>query len=358
MVELRGAETLYQMVHDDLEKKIVTGEIRYMDRLPSLPDLCTLYGVSSATARRALADLQRNGLIVKRRGRGQGTFAIKRLVTASVRVLLVAGVDLQRSPIESYHETYDLLAGINVAAAVAGCDVERVSTNGFENLPPPPPNTGYLIVGLSTRDYEKGVRFAKNHGAPFVLVNSPEPGQPCVRVDMEQGVFLAANYLAQLGHTRIAYVGPITSSWFRPRVMGYQRGLEQNGLAIDPDLIRETDPVDAAEHWAALDALMALPERPSAIVASSDYLAMHLLSHCKRNGIAVPQDLSICGYDDISEAASIEPALTTVHHPRREQGQVAIEALQAILDGDVPSVVDHVLEPTLIIRASCAVPPR
>ncbi|HEY3412710.1 MAG TPA: GntR family transcriptional regulator [Armatimonadota bacterium] len=358
MVELRGAETLYQMVYDDLERKIDTGEIRYLDRLPSLPDLCVMYGVSSATVRRALADLQRKGLIIKRRGRGQGTFAIKRLATMSVRVLFIGGADLQKTPIEWYHETYDILAGITVAATEAGCNVEKVSTNGFDNLPPPPPNTGYLIVGLNPMDYEMGVRYAQQHHAPFVLVNSPAPGHPCVRVDMEQGGFLAANYLAQMGHTRIAYVGPTTSAWFEPRMLGYRRGLAQNRLPIDPVLIRETDPVDAAEHARAMDALMSLASRPTAIVCSSDYLAMHLLTHCKRTGVAVPHDLSICGYDDIGEAASIEPALTTVRHPRREQGQYAIEALQSLLDGGVPDVIDHVLEPTLIVRASCGIPPR
>ena len=358
MVELRGAETLYQMVHDDLERKIATGEIRYLDRLPSLPDLCVMYGVSSATVRRALGDLQRKGLILKRRGRGKGTFAIKRLVTMSVRVLFVGGEDLQKSPIEFYHETYDLLAGITVAAAEAGCNTEKVSANGFENLPPPPPNAGYLIVGLSSRDYERGVCFAQHHHAPFVLVNSPAAGHPCVRVDMEQGTFLAANYLAQLGHTRIAYVGPTTSAWFEPRLLGYKRGLVQNGIPLDPNLIRETDPVDSAEHWRAMDGLMSLTARPTAIVCSSDYLAMHLLTHCKRTGVSVPHDLSICGYDDIGEAASIEPALTTVRHPRREQGAYALEALQSLLDGGIPDVVDHVLQPSLVVRASCAPPPR
>lgn len=358
MVESGGSETLYQMVYDDLERKITAGEIQYMDRLPSLPELCAAYAVSSATIRRALADLQRKGLIIKRRGRGQGTFAIKRLITMSVRVLFIGGADLQRAPIESYHETYDILAGITVAAAEAGCSLEKISTNGFDNLSAPSPNTGYLIVGLSPLDYEKGVRFAQHHNAPFVLVNSPKEGYPCVRVDMEQGAFLAANYLAQLGHSRIAYVGPTGSAWFRPRLLGYERGLKHSGLPFDPGLIRETDPVDAAEHWRAMDALMSLESRPTAIVCSSDYLAMHILTHCKRSGVAVPQDLSICGYDDIGEAASIEPALTTVRHPRREQGQYAIELLQSLVEGEAPDATDCVLEPTLVVRASCAAPQR
>lgn len=353
-----ASDPLYKQVYDDLERKIATGIIRYMERLPPLPEMCALYGVSSATMRRALNDLERDGLIIKRRGRSQGTFAIKRLVRATVRVLLVARFDMQKSPIESYHEVYDLLAGINEAGSSSGCDVEQVSATGFDNLPAPGPNTGYVIFGMTWADYEMGMQLAEDHNAPFVLINAPRKGFPCVRVDMEHGAFLSTNYLLQLGHRRVAYVGPTRSDWFTPRFQGYQRALRENDVELDVSLVRKTDPIDQAEHWRALDNLLALPDPPTAVVASSDYLAMHLLSHCRRLGISVPRELSLCGYDNISEAASIEPALTTVDHPRREQGQLALELLEALLEGADPLETDHVMQPSIIVRDSCAPPAR
>lgn len=352
---------LYQQIYDDLEQKINTGEIRYMEQLPILPALCKIYGVSDAPVRRALDELARNGLIIRSRGRGKGTYAIKRLEKRVIRVLLIANFDIYRSAIETCHEVFDLLLGVQEAARAAGCELQRVSRNGYEALRPAGAGTGYLIIAMSQEEYAQGIRLAEHHHAPCVLVNPAQAGHHCVRVDMEQGAFLGVNYLAQCGHRRIAYVGATRSEWFEPRYTGYRRALAVNGLEPDAALVQETGGIDPQQDREALDRLLALPEPPTAIFACSDYRALHLLTYCKQRDISVPGQLSLCGYDDIGEAVSVEPGLTTVRHPRQELGPLAVERLIRLLDEHseaTTEILDDVVKPHLIVRESCAVPSR
>lgn len=349
---------LYQQIYQDLESKIATGQIGYMEQIPVLPDLCRIYGVSAAPVRRALDELARAGLIVKRRGRGQGTFAIKCVARTTLRVLLIGDFDIYKSPIEVCFEIFDLLAGIREASKEQGCEVQMVSLKGADTLPPVSGETGYLIISMSWAGYEQGVALAERHQAPYVLVNPPWSGHPCVRVDMEQGAFLGVNYLAQLGHRRIAYLGAREGDWFAPRFSGYQKALAANGLDLDEALIKETDGIDPQQDWDALDTLLALPTPPTALFACSDYRALHLLVHCKRSGILVPQNLSICGYDNINEVANAEPAITSVHHPRQELGKRAVELLAGLIKGEAFEDRDLVATPQLIVRDSCTRPRR
>jgi DNA-binding LacI/PurR family transcriptional regulator len=351
-------EPLYRQIYADLERKISTGEIRYMEQLPVLADLSSAYGVSDAPVRRALDELARAGFIVKRRGRGQGTFAIRRLTPLTVRVLLLARFDVSRSAPEMCHEVFDLITGIQQAACEAGCTLQQISSHSFAHLPPAGADTGYLVIAMTWPEYQQGVHMAQEHAAPYVLVNPPQAGHPCARVDSEHGSFLAVNYLAQLGHRRIAYVGESRSEWFTPRFQGYQRALIENGLPPDQTLVQNTNGIDASQDCEALDSLMGLPDPPTAIFACSDYRAIHLMTHCKRQGVRVAQDLSICGYDNIGESANIEPALTTVNHPRQELGAMALELLSSLHRGDTPNPIDRVVASQLVVRASCAPPKR
>jgi len=276
-----------------------------------------------------------------------------------MRGLLMLGGQEQKSRIEACHEVFDLIAGIQEAARERGCRVQMVSRDGFDSLPPADRSTGYLIIGMSADDYRAGAELAARHGVPAIGVNAPGTGHvaSAVRVDMRYGAYSAVTYLAQLGHRRIAYIGGTRSAWMAPRVEGYRQALEEYGLPFLPELVRETSGLDEAEDAHALAAVMNLPEAPTALFAASDFRALHLLNACRKLGLKVPRQISICGYDDIGEAAAVEPGLTTVHHPRHELGRIAVERLYDLIhDEAVPS--DFVVRPHLVVRESCAPPAR
>jgi DNA-binding LacI/PurR family transcriptional regulator len=105
----------------------------------------------------------------------------------------------------------------------------------------------------------------------------------------------------------------------------------------------------------ALAELLSVEPPPTAIFASTDYRALHLMDACRQRGLAVPSQISICGYDDISEAADVNPSLTSVHHPCRELGRIAVDRLYDLIHKkSAPS--DVVVRPHLVERESCAPP--
>ncbi len=351
-------ETLHQRIYDDILQKINTGEFRYLEAIPALPDLCKLYGVSEAPVRKALDELAHAGFVLKKRGKGRGTIVTKRLTEYTVRTLLVADVERQYSAIETYHEVLEIMLGIVSGAKQHGCRLEQISMSGFHNVPPADASTGYVVLAMSWNEYMQGLQLAESQRSPCVLVNAPGAGYPSVRVDMERGAYVATNYLVQLGHKRIAYVGRNDTEWSRPRFDGYVRACKEAGIELDPALVKRTNGVLQDEDWNALDELMGLTNRPEAIFATSDYRAMHLLARCKQVGINVPQELSICGYDDISESTSIQPALTTVQHPRYELGELAVEMLVSMMDGLPNASDERVVQPQLKMRDTCTTPRR
>lgn len=347
---------LYEWIYQDLERKIVQGEIPDGAQIPPLRDLCAEYEVSTSSVRRALGDLERNGLISKHRGRG--TFAIGKRARRDIYVLLAGKRwDLYRTPMKFIAEVFDILAGIRDTAREEGqADVTLISQALPETLPPADAGTtaGYLLIAMYVEDDMEVFRQAQRQGIPIVLVNAPVPVTPCVRVDMEEGVFLGVEHLIRQGHRRIGYIGRGQTEWYSPRLMGYYRALAQNGLRSDPELVALGN--TESEDEAAMDRLLALPEPATAVFVEVDHRALHLLQYARRQGIAVPEQISICGYDDFGDAARAQPPLTTVHHPCYEIGQEAVRLLSRLMDGEPPGKQDIVLPTHVVVRASTAPP--
>ncbi len=351
-------EPLYQQIYDDIREKILSGEFRYRQQIPVLSELCGIYGVSDAPVRRALDELARDGLVVKKRGKGQGTFVARHVAQHTVRTLLIADMDRHYSALETYHEVLEIMLGIMQGVADTHCKLEQITLKGFQNILPADGGTGYLVISMSCQEYLQGLEMAGRQNAPCVLVNPPCGGYPSVRVDMEQGAFLGVNYLIQLGHKRIAFVGRSDTEWSAPRYKGYLRACKSAGIEPDPRWMKQTGGVQQEEDWRALDELMQLDTPPTALFAASDYRAIHLLNRCRQKGISVPRELSICGYDDIAESVAIQPRLTTVLHPRYLLGVQSVEMLVAMLDGHAEAHEERLTAPKLMVRDTCAAPAR
>lgn len=159
---------------------------------------------------------------------------------------------------------------------------------------------------------------------PTVLIGSHTnfPDFDSVGSDSYGAMQLALTHLYNLGHRRI---GLIRGQQVRPRhtrLPGYQDFLANNGLLLDDDLIVQV-PFDEQGGKEALKQLWALPQRPTAVLAANDILAIGALQAAHEHGIAVPDELSIIGIDDIYAAATTTPPLTTIAKPKYEIGQQA-----------------------------------
>jgi DNA-binding LacI/PurR family transcriptional regulator len=128
--------------------------------------------------------------------------------------------------------------------------------------------------------------------------------------------------------------------------------LHQAGQGFAPELVRITSGRQPAEDHAALDALLALPEPPTAIACANDSRALAVLDGCRRRGLRVPDDLAVVGADNLPAAALAQPPLTTVDGCHREQGGVLADWLARRLTGEKLPVGAHHITPRLLVRNS------
>ena len=192
--------------------------------------------------------------------------------------------------------------------------------------------------------------------SPVVAVdpNTETPNCPYVTATNRDGGLLAMDYLLQLGHRRIGYIGGRTDlqSAIR-RQQGYVDSLERAGLVVDPELMVVGDFTMAAGYRCG-QRLLALAERPTAVFAANDRSAFGLIQAAHELGLKIPDDLSVVGFDNIPEAAYYLPAgLTTVDQSVRHMGVVATEMLIKLIRGEQIVSLITKMPTQLIVRGSC-----
>lgn len=197
-------------------------------------------------------------------------------------------------------------------------------------------------------------------GLPLVVVDpmdEPPASVHSVGATNWAGGLLATRHLVELGHRRIAYVGgPAGSPCDVARENGYLAGLREGGVVPDPSLTTH-GPFTFEHGLTAGLSVLDRRDRPTAVFAGCDLIAVGLLEASRRLGIAVPDELSVVGFDDSGLAASSAPPLTTVHQPIVEMGRAAVGTLFRLAAADVPPVHRVELATHLVVRSSTAPPP-
>lgn len=194
---------------------------------------------------------------------------------------------------------------------------------------------------------------------PVVAIDphTGKPGPSTIEVDNVDGARQATQHLIDLGHRRIAHVrGRLGLESARLRELGYRQALGAAGIEFDPDLVR-VGAYRAAETTEATRALFGLADRPTAIFAGNDLSAIRVVQIAAEEGLDVPGDVSVVGFDNIPEALSMVPSLTTVAQPLHRMGAEAVRLLLELLKGVTQE--EHLQMPAeLIVRESSAAPRR
>ncbi len=211
------------------------------------------------------------------------------------------------------------------------------------------------MIFVAAGDRSDALQVVLQQELPIVVVDRDLAGVQLDTVlnDNHQGGYLATRHLINLGHQRIGCIsGPSHLTPSAQRVTGYKQALSEAGLTIDASLILRGDFHPQSGREAALE-LLAYPNRPSAILACNDLMAMGVLRAAAECGLEVPRHLAVVGYDDIELASYTNPPLTTIRQPKREIGRRAVEMLiERINDRNLPP--RRALYPaTLIVRGSC-----
>ena len=169
-----------------------------------------------------------------------------------------------------------------------------------------------------------------------VLLDEDVPGIGLCRVfaQNEHGAWLATRHLIAAGHRHIGFIGgPPGLMSVQERKAGFERAMAEAGLPAAPQAVLLRDYSRAFGDQAA-KILLGLNPRPSAIFASSDYLAIGVLGAFQRAGLSVPQDMSLIGFDDMPFADLVNPPLTTIRQPVPEMGRLAFQVLLALIHGE------------------------
>jgi LacI family transcriptional regulator len=284
--------------------------------------------------------------------------AARRLVSGRTRTIALVW---HRGPDETYRDAFlpGLLQGITRAARHYGYYVifrpiePGEIDDSYVELARGRHSDGLILSGPRSDDTD--LLDLHREGFPVVLHGQlPSTDIPSVDVDNVRGAMAATNHLLGLGHRRIGMVtnAPLTYISSRQRLEGYRQALEQAGLPFDEDLVRYGN-FDEESGYAAVEALLALDLAPTALFVASDMVAMGALRALHDRGRQVPEEMAVVGFDDITAARFIIPALTTFHVPTFGLGWSAAELLVRIIEGDRPKNTVVQLDTKLMIRESC-----
>ena len=202
---------------------------------------------------------------------------------------------------------------------------------------------------------------AENRSQPVVIgcetISSSLANIPSVHIDNVVAAQEATNFLISKGHKKIAFMsGQKTSLLTKDRELGYRAAMRNAQLGIDDGWVVEGNlSTEGAEK--ACRHLLNHHDRPTAVFCATDEMAIACLHEIRNQGLEVPEDISVMGFDDIRYARLMKPALTTISQPARQIGErVAIRLLKAIETGHQPNNQPVILPHKLIIRKSVAAP--
>lgn len=209
-----------------------------------------------------------------------------------------------------------------------------------------------VLVGLDHAP--ELLQIVENAGVPLLLtwVLDRKSRHPCIGFDNRRAAARAARHLLDLGHTRFSVISGQThhNDRARDRIQGVREELQAAGIVLDEGcVVEEAFTLDGGRE--GLRRILGLSPRPSAVLCGNDVLAAGALLEAQAQGLSVPDDLSICGFDDSELAAQLPPGLTTMRVPQEELGQRAAEHLIRRLAGGLP-VTSEELAVDLILRGS------
>ncbi len=252
----------------------------------------------------------------------------------------------------------ELLAGLNTTATENGYDMlisgapnEEKELKTYSRLIGEGQVDGLVLMGIRSQDERLHLLTKKKF--PFVAFGRSDVDleYPFVDVDGAAGMEIAIKYLAELGHTRIAYITPPKGLMCTyQRWEGFVSGMEKCSLQINQDYVIEGG-FNQKDGQISTHLLLDLPEPPTAIITANDVCAFGAMRTLQIRGLQVGKEVSVIGFDDISLSDHWQPSLTTIAQPFRKIGFKLMESLFKVISGE-NTLPQTLVEPKLIVRQS------
>jgi DNA-binding LacI/PurR family transcriptional regulator len=217
---------------------------------------------------------------------------------------------------------------------------------------------GIILSGPRVDD--EALQALTDEGFPTVLMGQiPGKNYYCVDVDNLAASRMAVSHLIGLGHQRIACItnAPLTYTAAAERLRGYQNALKEANIPYDESLVRHGE-FSLSSGYKQMYNLFEAGARFTAAFVASDEVAMGAMAAARENGLNIPRDLALVGFDDLPMAYYMDPPLTTVHLPAIDLARQAIDMLLQTLKGKHLAKKQRILETHLVVRQSCGTKPK
>ena len=189
---------------------------------------------------------------------------------------------------------------------------------------------------------------------PFVLINrhSDLMADNCISLDNEIGGYYATRSLLEQGHRQIAYIsGPLKWADAQARLAGHRRALQEYGVEFDERLLLEGD-YRVTGGAAATEQFLAQDLSVTAIVCANDEMAAGAMGSIRKQGLFIPDDISVVGFDNVRWAKFLSPQLSTIDFPVADMSNMAVNWIMKNVYGNDQLDITHLFEPKMVQRAS------
>ncbi|HET6486100.1 MAG TPA: GntR family transcriptional regulator, partial [Spirochaetia bacterium] len=322
--------------------------------------LCERLGVSRITVRSALLSLAQQGILSRRSG--SGTFVNWDLSRTGTIVFFRCEHGTGSHEMRNDLVYSEVLEGIQSEACTGGVHLifSYVREEGDESQ--------RVLKGLSAKAdgfifgemrNESFYREVASAYTPIVLINPEFSSYSGDSVDYDNlaGAIGATEHLVELGHRYIGFInGRMPTRHAAERLDGYRIALARHGLPFDPTLVAGGVNWQSETGCEAVKELVERNPEITAVFAANDALAVGAIQGLHDQGLDVPMDVSVIGFDDMVIASYSEPKLTTMRVDRQEMGKAAARRLLELLRSPSEQAVKTLFVPKLIVRESCIAP--
>jgi DNA-binding LacI/PurR family transcriptional regulator len=353
-------------VKEGLLAGIASGRFAAGDRLPTVHALAEQYDVSVAPVVQAITSLCNEGVIARIDGQqgvfvsGQGEVVCRKVKAVAI---VYEGAKYQLDGGASKLFPQIVVENIAEAARAKGVDVRiyahRPVTIEQEDQELLAVISQFQVVVFPDATYHHWTRHLEAQGCRvlFVGTNNAYPGVNRLWFDLNGGVETAIEHLVRLGHRRIAYLDSFEQYLGLPqdKTVGYCRGISRHGLTATLLPLENGNQIVAYRTMLRIASAWGnSSDRPTAILAGNDLLAVGAVAALQELGLNVPSDISVMGMDDRPAAAEASPPLTTIALDHATITASAVEWIIGSLESDVVSALDKSVPMQLVLRQSTA----
>jgi GntR family transcriptional regulator, arabinose operon transcriptional repressor len=361
-VAINQKNTKYQQVEEYLISTIAENNYPPGTLLPSEPSLCQRFDISRNTVRQAIGNLINQGLIYNEHGRG--TFVAppqgpqKNLSTHHEIGIVLKNIEQLQHPFFS-----EYIRGIQEEFSLHECAVHLIfsSQSPEEKIDLSRENEVLGLILISGEVNDQYILSLQAKRIPFVWFPSYRTSKkvPYIYLNKDRGLYLAVEHLVKLGHQNIAYIAgdPVNDSRdYEEKLKGFQSAMKGFQISIKKGWIKNGFYTrEGAEE--VIQSFYSGNSGPTAIVTANDIMAIASINALKSRGKNIPEDVSVVGFDDITEASNTIPSLTTVHVPMGKMGREAAKILFDMIEKNDTTMIYQVnVEPELKFRGTTAPP--